>query len=79
MICTLGTPLQAERIDKIHTEGLSKFHSNIYFILFAINRYELTITETEVSLLPFKLSTSIDGKIVASVTIKDLQTTLYPH
>ena len=41
-----------------------------------MNRYELTMTETEVSLLPFKLSTSIDGKIVASVTIKDLQTSL---
>ena len=37
MICTLWTPLQAERDWKIHTEGLSKFHSNIYSILFVLN------------------------------------------
>ena len=73
-------PFRLKGTDKIHIEGLSKFHSNIYFILFDINRYELTMTETEVTcLLPFKLSTSIDGKIVASVIIQDIQTTLYPH
>ena len=35
MICTLWTPFQAERTEKINTEGLYKFHSNIYSILFA--------------------------------------------
>ena len=34
MICTLWTPFQAEMDWKIHTERFSKFHSNIYFILF---------------------------------------------
>ena len=34
MIFTLTLPYRLTGADKIHTEGLIKFHSNIYFILF---------------------------------------------
>ena len=37
MICTLWTPFEAKRYWQIHTEGLSKFHSNIYSILYDFN------------------------------------------
>ena len=33
MICTLELPFRLKGTDKIHTEGLSKFHPNIYSIL----------------------------------------------
>ena len=34
MICTLEVTFRLKGTDKIHTEELSKFHSNIYSILF---------------------------------------------
>jgi len=51
MICTLWTPFQfrLKGTDKIHTEGFSKFHSNIYSILFGVTTYRVAGSKSNYS------------------------------